>query len=122
VVQLSTLANPGIDTEHFRPQLKQVASKFLSEEEKIVCEQKDMLKLLCLYWSAKEAIYKSADIAGLSFAQHIRVENIAFSSDSEGYIYALLSTPTIRRSYQLRFFLPSHDEAVVFVDQITEQV
>ncbi|MFN4121713.1 MAG: 4'-phosphopantetheinyl transferase superfamily protein [Flavobacteriales bacterium] len=121
VVQLSSCANPGIDTEHFRPQLVRVAPKFLSERERIVCEQNDKLRLLCLHWSAKEAIYKSADIAGLSFAHHIHIESIAFISENEGYISALLNTPRIHCSYRLRFFLPSNDEAIVFVDQITEQ-
>lgn len=116
VVQVSSVPCPGIDTELFRQKLLQVAPRFLSKEEIKGCEQDNKLKLLCLHWCAKEAIYKSADLPGLSFANHISIRNINFQNELTGVIHANLDAPSITRIYELKFILPSSDEAIVFVD------
>ncbi|UXP31943.1 4'-phosphopantetheinyl transferase superfamily protein [Reichenbachiella agarivorans] len=64
----------GIDIEQPREQLRRVKSKFLNPAELQVCQ--DDLDLLCIYWCAKESIYKMHGRKNLSFAQNIEINRI----------------------------------------------
>jgi len=122
VLQLSTNINPGVDTEVQREKLIRVKSKFLSQQEMLNCNGEQELMLLCLHWSAKEAIYKSAGIAGLSFSNQISINQINFSESKKGNISATLSMPSGLLTYRLNFVLPEMDECIVFVDDIISPV
>lgn len=118
-VQLSKKINPGVDTEILREKLILVKSKFLNPQEILNYERDKELMLLCLHWSAKEAIYKSAGIAGLSFSNQIRIDQIEFISSKKGNITATLMLPNGHLTYCLCFVLPENDECIVFVDEIS---
>jgi len=122
VLQLSTNINPGVDTEIQREKLIRVKRKFLSQQEMLNCNGEQELILLCLHWSAKEAIYKSAGIAGLSFSNQISIDQINFSETKKGNISATLSLPSGLLTYRLNFVLPEMDECIVFVDDIISPV
>ncbi|MFY0628016.1 MAG: 4'-phosphopantetheinyl transferase superfamily protein [Reichenbachiella sp.] len=64
----------GIDIELPREQLLRVKGKFLNPKELEMCA--DDLEKLCLYWSAKEAIYKIYGRKNLSFAANIAIATV----------------------------------------------
>lgn len=62
----------GIDIEKISNKLSRVAHKFLSEPERLHAED-DLLKM-CIYWCAKESIYKWFGKKNLSFKDNIFIE------------------------------------------------
>lgn len=64
----------GIDIELPREQLRKVSRKFLNAQELIKCHNN--LESLCLYWAAKEAIYKVHGRKKLSFSDNIYITDV----------------------------------------------
>ena len=83
----------GIDIERPREQLLKIKRKFLNPTEQMECGEN--LDLLCLYWCAKESVYKIHGRKQLSFADNIQVKN----SSNE-----MISTEIVNTS---------HDEKIV---------
>lgn len=66
----------GIDIEKPKDQINRIKHKFLSDKE-LVLTNND-IQLQCLFWSAKEALYKLYGRKNLLFIENIKVE---FSTD-----------------------------------------
>ncbi len=62
----------GIDIQLPCKKLQGIKGKFLSEEE--VEESNDDIEKLCIYWCAKEAIYKTLRERNLYFKRDIRIQ------------------------------------------------
>ena len=62
----------GIDIERISDKLSRVAHKFLSPTERILAGE-DLLKM-CVYWCAKESLYKWYGKKNLSFKENIYIE------------------------------------------------
>ena len=62
----------GIDIEKISNKLSRVAHKFLSEPERLHAGN-DLLKM-CIYWCAKESLYKWYGKKNLSFKENIYIE------------------------------------------------
>jgi 4'-phosphopantetheinyl transferase EntD len=62
----------GIDIEKISDKLSRVAHKFLSESERL--HAGDDLFKLCIYWCAKESLYKWYGKKNLSFKENIYIE------------------------------------------------
>ena len=62
----------GIDIEKVSNKLSRVAHKFLSESERL--HVGDNLLKMCIYWCAKESLYKWYGKKNLSFKENIYVE------------------------------------------------
>ncbi len=62
----------GIDIERISDKLNRVAHKFLSEPERLHAGN-DLLKM-CIYWCAKESLYKWYGKKNLSFKDNIFIE------------------------------------------------
>jgi 4'-phosphopantetheinyl transferase len=62
----------GIDIEKISDKLSRVAHKFLSESERLHAG-KDLFKM-CVYWCAKESLYKWYGKKNLSFKENIYIE------------------------------------------------
>jgi 4'-phosphopantetheinyl transferase len=62
----------GIDIEKISDKLSRVAHKFLSEPERLHAGN-DLLKM-CIYWCAKESLYKWYGKKNLSFKDNIYIE------------------------------------------------
>lgn len=69
--QLDLELEVGIDLEQPKQKLLSIATRVLSPEEQVDAGT-DMVKH-CVYWCAKEALYKSYGKRGLHFAQHLLV-------------------------------------------------
>lgn len=75
IAALINLDEPcGIDIEQPRDQLLRVSHKFLNEDELAQCQ--DDLERLCVYWCAKESIYKMHGRTNLSFKQNIFIDRL----------------------------------------------
>ena len=59
----------GIDIEQWRPTLRRVIPKFLSDDETAEWSADDALLLRA--WTLKEALYKAAGIPGVDFARQV---------------------------------------------------
>jgi phosphopantetheinyl transferase len=66
----------GIDIETIRPKIEKIASKFLSDEELIACEEAPVAQRMHVYWCVKEAIYKVEGKKNVSLKSDIFVENV----------------------------------------------
>jgi phosphopantetheinyl transferase len=65
----------GIDIEKQRPKILKIAHKFTPIEEYLHLENDEqVMRKLTMVWGAKESLYKSFAAPGLSFLQHIYVE------------------------------------------------
>ena len=62
----------GIDIQLPHKKLQKVQEKYLNDAE--IKDSADDLEKLCIYWCAKEAIYKAYGGAGLSLRQDISIE------------------------------------------------
>ncbi|MCE7863719.1 MAG: 4-phosphopantetheinyl transferase [Bacteroidetes bacterium CHB5] len=76
----------GIDLEQPKPKLLNIAPRILSSGE-LADAGEDILKH-CVYWCAKEALYKSYGKRGLHFADHLLVKpfELARMGDLQGSI------------------------------------
>ncbi|NNM23173.1 MAG: 4'-phosphopantetheinyl transferase superfamily protein [Flavobacteriaceae bacterium] len=66
----------GIDIEMQRSKILKIAHKFTPiEEYRTLANDDAVIRKLTMVWGAKESIYKSFAIKGVSFLQHIYVED-----------------------------------------------
>lgn len=69
---VSSAVKVGIDIEMQRDKIKKIAGKFIGYEWSYLNED-NAIEKLSVIWCAKESLYKSSDISGLSFKQHCKV-------------------------------------------------
>ncbi len=63
----------GVDLEKVTERLHIIKHKFLTESERL--NANDNLEMLCIYWSAKESLYKLYGKRGVHFQQELQIEN-----------------------------------------------
>ncbi len=70
----------GIDIEMQRPKITRIAHKFTQiEAYSHIKSTKDLVRKFTIVWGCKESLYKIYAIEGLSFMQHINIEDFDFS-------------------------------------------
>ena len=89
----------GIDIEMARLQLSKVAPRILHPEE--LSSAGNELKKLCIYWAAKEALYKCYGRRGLIFKEEILIE--PFQLQQEGLLRGRIHTSTVKKEYTLHY-------------------
>jgi len=68
----------GIDIEMQRPKILRIAHKFTPiEEYRTLANDDAIMRKLTMVWGAKESLYKSFASPGVSFLQHIYVNDFA---------------------------------------------
>ena len=66
----------GIDIEKQRPKILKIAHKFTTLAEYSTLANEDaIIRKLTIVWGTKEAVYKSFSRPGISFLEHIFVED-----------------------------------------------
>lgn len=81
---LHPLLPVGLDVEQPRSQLLRIRHKFLSEGEQALVG--DNLEKLCLWWAAKEALYKLHGQPGLIFARDMQLAPSAHAQRLQGWL------------------------------------
>ena len=72
----------GIDIEMQRPKILKIAHKFTPiEEYRTLANDDAVMRKLTMVWGAKESLYKSFSEKGVSFLQHIYVEDFRLEND-----------------------------------------
>lgn len=89
----------GIDIERPQPKLFRIAHKFLTEEE-LGLPDKDE-STLCIYWCAKEALYKIYGRRQVIFSEHLFVE--PFEVQNEGIIKGAIVMPDFQQDVALKY-------------------
>lgn len=96
---LNTEKEVGIDIEKSRSQLLRIRHKFLNQKE-LSCAG-DNLEKLCVFWTAKEALYKLYGKRGLHLQEDIQID--PFELEEEGEIIGRLVTKQIKESFTLHY-------------------
>ncbi|MBL7862133.1 MAG: 4'-phosphopantetheinyl transferase superfamily protein [Cyclobacteriaceae bacterium] len=105
--QINPTLAVGIDLEQPKSKLLNIASRVLAPTE-LTDAGTDVLKH-CVYWCAKEALYKSYGKRGLHFAIHLRIEPFTLMRSGElsgkiqvnGFTRELTLTYSIQPDYVL---------------------
>jgi len=98
---LSNETNFGIDIQYKTEKIYKIQSKFLSEKEKKNIGNNAEINSLIRIWSAKESIYKSLGIKGVSFSKELEIEvNSKKDNMRTGYYF----TKNNRIKFDLSFF------------------
>lgn len=72
----------GIDIEKNRDKILRIANKFTPlEEYNTLANTEAIIRKLTIVWSAKEAVYKILNEPGVSFLNHINVEDFDFEDE-----------------------------------------
>lgn len=99
-VMLGSGKEVGIDIELLKTKITRISHKFVSNYEYHL-HTEDTTKLT-IAWCAKEAIYKYLGQDGVSFQQHIFLED--FSVREKGIITGFVRHPQIQESITLKYF------------------
>ena len=80
---LSRSAEVGIDIEKQRDKILRVAHRFTPlSEYRSIANDGALIRKLTRVWCAKESLYKVMAIPGLSFLNHIRIDDFPLEADS----------------------------------------
>jgi 4'-phosphopantetheinyl transferase len=114
-IGFSKKAEIGIDVEHKRKQLENIAPRFMNASELEEWQQSSRKQdYLQLVWGAKEALYKVYGRKQLVFRENLLVSGLhpAIAEKFKGEI--LIGNQT--NSYQLKWFMPDEDTYLVYVE------
>ena len=111
---LSDNIHVGVDIEKQRDLIVKIAHKFTPiEEYKTLANHEALVRKLTIVWGAKESLYKIYEQEGLSFLQHIDVQDfsfedtkttgtITFKSTNSNYTIHFLEFEEFTRVYALQ--------------------
>lgn len=101
----------GIDVEQIKEKLRQVGPRVLSQDE--VADAEDSLVKLCIYWCAKEALYKIHGKRNVLFSDHLHVH--PFELAESGSLQAHIDVSGAERMVQLRYHV-TKEYVTVYTD------
>jgi phosphopantetheinyl transferase len=99
VVFIHEKLNVGIDIEDITRNYNAVEKRYLSEEELIAVNKNILLQ--CIYWCAKEAIFKMVPDDGVEFREQIHI--LPFNPEKENQFMARYSNKSQKWIYPLQF-------------------
>jgi len=100
----------GIDIESLTRNYKSIEKRYLSDAELLQVNQNPILQ--CLYWCAKEAIFKLVPDQGVEFREQILVS--PFNPETENCFPATFISNNQQTEYQLHYIIFS-DHGMVWV-------
>ena len=103
-VVISSAFEVGIDIEKLKPKALKLAFKFLSEQE-LTYIQNDETKA-CLYWSAKETLFKMYSRKQLHFIENLNLDPVPEAA--KGSFTGRVKTANFDRSYTVHYEIMPH--------------
>ena len=99
--QIDSSHSVGIDVEQAKEKLRQVGPRVLTPEE--VADANEDLTKLCIYWCAKEALYKIHGRRNLMFTDHLRIQpfQLAQAGTINGQIQVLPTKMNVKLGYRV---------------------
>lgn len=91
----------GIDIESMTRNYNSIEKRYLSDAELIEVGQNPLLQ--CLYWCAKEAIFKLVPLQGVEFREQILIS--PFNPETEIHFQSRFITPNQETKYQLSYIV-----------------
>ncbi|MEQ8302577.1 MAG: 4'-phosphopantetheinyl transferase superfamily protein [Cyclobacteriaceae bacterium] len=91
----------GIDIEQPKQKLLKIAPRILDEEE--LADAGENVEKHCIYWCAKEALYKVHGRRGLLFATHLKIA--PFEIHPEGRISGIINFESEKITVNLQYFV-----------------
>lgn len=89
----------GIDIEKISPKVDKIKHKFLNQTELDFIESStDQFKLLTMFWSAKETLYKLYGEKELIFKDHLLIH----LSNQKNHLKGMITTNEINQSYDMK--------------------
>ena len=105
----------GIDIELSNRPIERIVDRFLQPEEKNqIAELPDRQLAGIVYWSAKEAIFKCADVKGIRFNEQIKIR--PFILDDEGVFFGQFAWRGELTEYRLKLHLIENNVLVFCVE------
>ena len=104
----------GIDLENIDRNYKSIEKRYLSVEELACVQGKPLLQ--CLYWCAKEAIFKVVPHDGVEFKEEIRIH--PFKVESNGQFAASYLHLDDQHDFQLNYEVFDHYGLVWVIDRL----
>lgn len=83
----------GADLEQVREKISRVAERFLTPDELTMAAGKDCLKVLTLFWSAKETLYKIYGKPDLDIQHDLCIESFDYLCFPDGELQARMKWP-----------------------------
>ena len=101
---LSSTKQVGIDIEKQRDKIVRIAHKFTTVDDyKNIKTEDELVRKLTIVWGAKESLYKIYEKEGLSFLQHIYVDDFALSATETTATITYNNKKSTYRIYFLEF-------------------
>ncbi|MCA8831384.1 4'-phosphopantetheinyl transferase family protein [Hymenobacter pini] len=113
---LSTQEPVGIDIELVRPKAKKLAPRVLAESE--LADAGSNATKYCLYWSAKETLYKLHSRRGLVFKEQLLLS--PFELREAGVLTGHLLLENSRSQHQIHYLHPQPDYILTYTIGETE--
>jgi 4'-phosphopantetheinyl transferase len=110
-VQIHSSSSVGIDLEQPKAKLLKVGARVLSELE--FADAGSDLTKLCIYWCAKEAMYKIYGQRGLHFSNQLNVE--PFDLKKEGFLNGVITVNDQKQTVKLQYRVET-DFVLVFTN------
>ncbi|NDK54681.1 4'-phosphopantetheinyl transferase superfamily protein [Pontibacter fetidus] len=107
----------GIDVELLSPKALRVANKFLSEDEKnYTCGEEGKT---CLYWSAKETLYKMYSQRKLIFKENLLLQP---DPETENLLLGRVQTDNFSKLYQVQHEIINEHVLTYCIDTSTNEL
>ena len=101
---LSKTKQVGIDIEKQRDKIVRIAHKFTTVDDyKNIKTEHELVRKLTIVWGAKESLYKIYEQEGLSFLQHIYVDDFALTDTETTATITYKKKKSTYRIYFLEF-------------------
>ena len=107
--QIDQFQSVGIDVEQPKEKLRQIGPRVFSPDE--FSDAKGILAKLCVYWCAKEALYKIYGKRNLLFSDNLRV--LPFELSDTGLLNGKILIPENETTVQLQY-LVTNDYVLVY--------
>jgi phosphopantetheinyl transferase len=110
---LSLRNDIGIDAEIIKPNILNVAHKFINKNELEDFDKNDHVKRSYLHWCGKETLYKIKKIGGFDFKVHFKIEIDEISQ--KGTLKGTINFESICEKYLLNYQFIHKDESEILV-------
>jgi len=97
----------GIDTEHIQEKMYKIAPRFMSDAE--LESAKNDLEQICVYWCAKEAMYKLYNVKTVEFRDNLKIN--PFLKSSKGVITGEIHLGTFHSRSSIHYH--RHEDVMV---------
>ena len=91
----------GIDIERVSTRILKVEDRFLNDTERANLNPDQKLDKLCIYWCAKEALYKMHGQKAIDFKEHLLIDH--FPVHQQGELKGMIQKEDFKQSYKLQF-------------------